>query len=608
MKKLLVLCLALCALCSPAWAIKTEYVSVYEAELSSVNCLKDNHTPTMTLGYNILDGLVEFDRFGLLRPCLATDWTVSEDGRVFTMNIRRGVKWYTCEGEEYADVTAHDFVSSAKWVLNKKNGSALANTIYNNIAGAKDYYQGTASDFSTVGIKALDDYTLQYTLLKALPYSIKLFSFPVFFPACGKFIEECGDAFGTSHDTLLYCGAYILKEYEPEYQRVLEVNPHYWNRKAITIETMVSKYNKEASANGPELFMRGEIMDLVLPGSILDEWMEDPEKKNLIHPHILTNMSYFMAFNFEPKYEEEYAPQDWVTAVNNLNFRKAFFHGFDRVAAIMTEAPYDYKRKLLNTYNRKELVQFGGVDYTMMGGLAAYTQGDSFDKDKVLAYKAKAMEELKGNVKFPIQVVMPYNTGKVDMVSRVQVVEQQMEGLLGKDFIDIILVPYAASGYNAASRNSGKFSFAELGWGPDFVDPLSGFDPLMQSAIGAKWGRIYLAKDYVTADGRGRFEAMADEANAEVKDLKKRYELFAAAETFLLDNAFVIPFYTSGGGFTASYLDPFSGFTGQFGNNGLRKLKGAVLLDKPMNMDEFNAAQEKYLKERDEARKASKYN
>ena len=183
MKKLLVLCLALCALCSPAWAIKTEYVSVYEAELSSVNCLKDNHTPTMTLGYNILDGLVEFDRFGLLRPCLATDWTVSEDGRVFTMNIRRGVKWYTCEGEEYADVTAHDFVSSAKWVLNKKNGSALANTTYNNIAGAKDYYQGTASDFSTVGIKALDDYTLQYTLLKALPYSIKLFSFPVFFPA-----------------------------------------------------------------------------------------------------------------------------------------------------------------------------------------------------------------------------------------------------------------------------------------------------------------------------------------------------------------------------------------------------------------------------------------
>ncbi|MDY3868808.1 MAG: peptide ABC transporter substrate-binding protein [Pyramidobacter sp.] len=607
MKKLLALFLMCASLCVPA-AAETEYVAVYEAELSTLNCLKNNSTATMALGYNIIDGLVEFDRFGCLVPSLATDWTVSEDGCVYTMNLRRGVKWYTHEAEEYAEVTAHDFVTGARWVLTKKNSSMIANTIYNNVVGAKDYYTGKTSDFSTVGVKALDDYTVQYTLMKPLPYGLKLFSFPAFYPANSAFIEECGDEFGTSHDTLLYCGAYIMTQYEPEYERVLEKNENYWNKDAITIDTMIYKYNKEASANGPELFLRGEVMDLVLPGSILDEWMNDPEKKKLIHPHILTNMSYFMAFNFEPKYEEEYAPRDWVTAVNNLNFRKSFFHGLDRVAALMTTSPYDYKTRMLNTFTRKGLVQFGGVDYTMMGRLADYTQGDSFDPKKALEYKAKAVEELKGRVTFPIQVVMPYNTGKVDMVSRAQVIEQQMEDLLGKDYIDIVLVPYAASGYNAASRNSGKFSFAELGWGPDFVDPLSAFDPLMKSAIGEKWGRIHLAKDYLLPDGRGRFEAMADEANAEVKNLKKRYELFAEAEAFLLDNAFVIPMSTSGGGFTASYLDPFSGMTGQFGNNALRKLKGAVLLKKPMDMETFEAARQKYEKERDEARKASKYN
>lgn len=175
---------------------------------------------------------------------------------------------------------------------------------------------------------------------------------------------------------------------------------------------------------------------------------------------------------------------------------------------------------MLNTYSRHGVVGYDGVDYVMMGGLAKYTQGDSFDKEKALSYKAKAMDELKGKVTFPIKVVMPYNTGNVDNVNRAQVEEQQLENLLGRDYIDIILVPYAASGYSSASRNSGKFSFTELGWGPDFVDPLSSFDPLMKSALAGKWSRLYLARDYVTADGRGQFEAMVDEANKEVRNLK----------------------------------------------------------------------------------------
>lgn len=606
-KKLAGIALFLNVICLPAHAIRTEYVDAYAAEPATINCLKSSATQTMRMGYNVLDGLVEFDNYAVLRPCLATSWEVSEDGTTFTFHLRRNVKWYTCEKEEYGEVTAHDFVSAAKWVLTKENASTIANSMYNNIAGAKDYYQGTCADFATVGIKALDDYTVRYQFVKALPYALKLFTFPLFFPANGKFIEECGSEFGTSHDKLLYCGAYILTEYEPEYEHVLEVNEHYWNRKAMTIERIIEKYNKEASANGPELFLRGEITTLLLPGTILDEWMNDPVKKTMIHPHNHTNMAYFMAFNFEPKYEEEYAPQDWLEAVNNLNFRKSLFHGFDRVAALITMSPYDYKKKMLNTYSRHGVVGYDGVDYVMMGGLAKYTQGDSFDKEKALSYKAKAMDELKGKVTFPIKVVMPYNTGNVDNVNRAQVEEQQLENLLGRDYIDIILVPYAASGYSSASRNSGKFSFTELGWGPDFVDPLSSFDPLMKSALAGKWSRLYLARDYVTADGRGQFEAMVDEANKEVRDLKKRYEMMAQAETFLLDNAFVVPFYISGGGFEASYVDPFSGYTGQFGHYSLRKVKGAVLLDKPMNMEEYAEAEQAWLKKRAEELKASPY-
>jgi oligopeptide transport system substrate-binding protein len=588
-------------------AVPEDYVSVTPEGLPTLNYLKDSKTEVMQLGYNTVDGLVEFDRFGLIMPSMATDWTISDDHRTYTFHIRKGVNWYTCDGKEYAPVTAHDFEAGIRWGLNKKNASGIINTVYDNIVGAKDYYLGNTTDWNSVGVKVLDDYTIQYTFIRPLPYALRIFSFGAYYPVCQKFLDEVGDDFGTSNENMLYCGAYILTDYEPEYQRVLTANPHYWNREAISIQRIVYKYNKEADANGPELFTRGEISEVRLPGTIMDEWMNDPEKKKLMHPDILTNVTYFMAYNFEPKYDEKYAPKDWVEAVNNLNFRKALFHGLDRVAALIAVAPYDYKRRLSNTLTRPNLVQVKGVDYTMMDGLKAYTEGESFNPELAVQYKKKAMEELRDKVTFPIKVVMPYSTGLVDDANQAQVIEQQMEKLLGTDFIDIILQPYPATGFNKAVRTAGKFSFMRLRWGPDYADPLSAFDPVMKSAIAPMWSRIYLARDYVQPDGRGKFEAMADEANAEVLDVQKRYELFAKAETFLLDNAFVIPMYLSGGGYIASYVDPFSSLTGQWGNNGLRKLKGAKLLDHPMGMEEYAEAEKKYLAERDEARRNAKY-
>ena len=602
------LALSVClALCPAAHAASTEYQTVYSAELTTLNHFKTNLTINLTMAYDTNDGLIEFDRFGLIQPSLAVSWDVSEDRRTYTFHLRRGVKWYTCEGREYAEVKAQDFVTGANYLLSKKNASAIASTMYNNVTGARDYYEGKTEDFSTVGVKALDDYTVQYTFIKAIPYALRLLSFPVFYPLNAKFLEECGEDFGTSNDTMLYNGAYIWKVQEPEYQRVLEKNPNYWNRDAISIERIVYKYNKEATANGPQLFLNGEIMHLALPATIMDDWMNDPEKKKLIHPANTTSVSYFFSFNFEPTYDEEYAPKDWLEAANNLNFRKSFFHGFDRMAAMMSLAPYDYQQRVLETFTCQGWMQYGGTDFTMMGSLKKYTEGHSFNPDLALEYKAKAMKDLEGKVTFPIKVLMPYNTSNVDMVNMVQVVEQQMEKLLGTDYIDIILMPFPPTGYIKASRSSGRYSFGRNGWGPDFVDPLSSFDPVLWTALDKQWGRISKAREYLLPDGTGRFEAMAMEADKEIRDLGKRYELFAEAEAFLLDNALVVPFHCSGGGYEASYIDPFSGFTGQFGESGSRKLKGAKLLDKPMGMEEYEAAKAKYIRERDEARRNSKY-
>lgn len=147
-----------------------------------------------------------------------------------------------------------------------------------------DYYDGTTTDFSTVGIKALDDYTVEYTLVAPLPYFIKMVSLNPWFPAQADFLAEQGDQFGTSNDTLLYCGAYLFDTFEPEYQRVLVMNENYWHSDIISIKKLVWKYNKEASANGPELYLRGETDKVTLGTDIIEEWKADPELWDQVHP------------------------------------------------------------------------------------------------------------------------------------------------------------------------------------------------------------------------------------------------------------------------------------------------------------------------------------
>lgn len=602
----LLLCLSLLPLDA---ARASEYVTVYPngvfSELTTANYLKDSATSNISLAYSTQDGLVEFDRFGYLIPCIAKSWEISDDNLTCTFHLRDDIKWYTWEGKEYAPLVAQDFVDSAKWILTKANASSQSNTIYTSIKNAREFYEGKITDFGEVGVKALDDHTLQYTLLKPIPYFIKQLSFTAFFPVNGKFLAEKGDRFGSSKENLLYCGAYLLTEFEPQQRRILTANDGYWNKEANEVEEMVFIYNAEASALGPELFLRGEINDFVLPGSIVDEWMKDPAKKAMMYPNNLTNMSYFLAFNFEPKYEEQYAPADWAVAVNDLSFRKSLFHAFDREAAVLTVEPFNPKRKLLNTFTRRGLVSLAGVDYTQLGGLKEYSDNESFNPEKALEYRDKALESLKGRVKFPIRVVMPYATNNVDTANRMQIIEQQMEKLLGTDYIDIVLVSYPATGYNQEVRVPGKFSMMESGWGPDFADPYGMMVPLMAASTN-RWFRTDRAKDLQSADGHYRLETMFEEAASEVKDMKRRYELFAEAEKLALDNAVLIPFYTSGGGYRASLLDPFSGLTGQMGRFGAFKMKGIKMLEKPVGMDDYPKALERYESERAAAGAASK--
>lgn len=587
-------------------AEKKDYTLIYSAELSHINYLKSSLAANTQFNYNILDGLVEFDKYGVTIPSIATEWKISEDGLTYTFKLREGVNWYTTDGEVYAEVVAQDFVDSAKWLLTAANASTTSNIFYGVVKNGQEYFDGKITDFAQVGVKAIDKYTVEYNLIQPTPYFLKMTSYGCFLPANGNFLAECGEMFGSSADTLLYNGAYLLTTFEPENRRVLTMNENYWNKENIHISTITYNYNKEAKTLAPELFLRGEISEADIPQQILDEWVNDPVKKELMQSKPTTSSSNYLGFNFEPLYEAEYGPDNWKVAVNNENFRKAIYHGFDRVAAMMTSEPYEPKARLLQTITVKNFAAANGTDYTQLPALKPFSDTDQFNAELAKEYRDKAKTELTGKATFPVKVVMPYNTGSLDLTNRVQVMEQQLEKLLGQDFIDIILVPYPPTGYLKEARSSGKFSVMEMGWGPDYADPAAYTDVMASdTSMGPKYSRPYLATEYLNTDGTSKYDELVKTARKETTDIAKRYQLFSEAEAFLIDKALVIPFFVSGGDRRVTALDPFSGYATQFGRS-MDKLKGKIILDKPLTPAEFTAAQEKYNSERDEALKNAK--
>jgi len=382
---------------------ETELTYLYSSEVTDWNYLTTtSNTPAM-----YIDSLVEYDYLGICQPCLAESWERSDDGLVWTFHIREGVMWMTYDQEEYAETTAEDFVTSAEYILNAANGSRLSDMLFM-IEGAEAYFdatsQGQPADFASVGVKAVDKYTLQYTLNAPLTYFLSSLTYKCFFPANKQFIEECGDMFSTDNQTMLYNGEFVMTEYEPQGRIVSVLNPTYWDMEDMHITKITEIYNAEAGTVEPEMFLRGEVNYAEIPSVQLTDWLGNPEKAKYIRPCRPSFYTYYYMFNFFPNFDEKYEPDNWTLAVNNINFRKSIFYAFDKIAVIMTVDPNNAEAHLQNTVTPADFISIDGVDYTQLDALANLANGDTYDVETALTYKAKAIEELTAlGLHFPHQ-------------------------------------------------------------------------------------------------------------------------------------------------------------------------------------------------------------
>lgn len=599
------------------------YRILYSSELTTLNYLVTGLNNELSVCANLVDCLVEYDSFGNVEPALATSWEQNGDATVWTFHIREGVKWVDKDGSEVADVTANDWVSSARYACDANNASSTFYTIAN-VAGASEYYNYTAylmaletavdgtdeagnpvklitnsdgeeeilevapeASIDDIGVRALDDYTLEFTLSDSCPYFISTVSFGPYMPVYGPFLEEQGSKFGTDNASLLYCGAFILSDYQPQVQRVLTKNESYWEKDCVYLDAVRMTYNAEATSIAATMYLSGDVDQADISSDLLSAMMADPQYADKIHPlRSDTSYSYWYLFNFDPHFDAEYEPDNWNLAVNNENFRNSIIHAFNRVPALATNDSYDPMSLMSNTVTPAGFCA-ASKDFVAYGDLSKYTNDYYFNETQALEYKEKALAELTAaGATFPVKILMRYNPTTANWANECQVVEQQLEGVLGTDYIDIIVQAGPETGFLASVRRAGDYAFMKCNWGADYADPQTWTDPFSETS---SYNFIFNAKSDETRALYAEYVQLVSAAKAITNDMEARYEAFAKAESFLISHGFAIPFSISNRSYQMCDLNVFEGQYASFGNASLR-YKDQHLYDTSMSLEEFQAA------------------
>ena len=579
----------------------------YSDEITDWNPL---HPSSASTWANWIDSLVEYDNYGMCQPCLAESWTKSEDGLTWTFKIREGVKWQRYDGSEYGEnVKAEDWVTSAKWILDPANTARTADLLFD-MVGAEDYYMalesGTEANWDNVGIKAISEYELQFTLTAPCPWFLSRLTYNWGYPTCAKFLDEMGESFGTNNDTILYCGAFLCSQYEPNSYVISTRNPLYWDIDKIHVERIEEKYNAETDTLAPEALLRGEVTVADIPTDQIDGWMNDPSKAKLIRPNRPGSYSYFFLVNFMPTYTERdgLSHEQWLKAANNMNFRKSLYYGLDRIKGLGCYDPYtpeDYELRTITPYN---FCAADGKDYPYLDALKAITETEQFQPETAIEYRDKARAELEAaGVTFPIMAYMPYNSESTQQTNLAVIVSQQLEELLGTDYIKFIIEGYPDTDYLSTTRRAGNYSFMMSYWGPDYADPETWTDPFnLGQAYNYIWRADGMATETTKEDPAGRmgrtgydetywkdfvYDQKVAEATAETVDNSKRYNALAEAEAWLIDQAFVIPFGVLGGcGYMSSCMNPFESQYAPFGMSDDR-YKYQWVYEKPFSTEQY---------------------
>ena len=577
----------LLAACGQSGLDTKTYSSTFSGNPTTFNYLLDYYADNTAIITNLVDGLLENDNHGNLVPSLAEDWSVSSDGLTYTYKLRKDAKWFTADGEEYAPVKAQDFVTGIKYAVDNK--SQAIDLIQNSIKGLNDYITGTDSDFSKVGVKAIDDHTVEYTLARPEPYWNSKTTNSILFPVNEEFLNSKGKDFGTlSPDSILYSGPYLLKDFTSKSSIEYVKNPHYYDHDKVSIEHVKLAY---FDGSDQELTIRNFESGAysiagVYPNSSNFVKTKEKYKNNIIYS-LQDKTSWYFNFNVNRKAYNHTAKttdeqkKSTETAVLNKNFRQAVNFALDRAAySAQSNGEEAASKTLRNTLVPPTFVQVGDktfgevvasklVNYgTEWSGINLVDAQDAyFNKEKAQAKFAEAKKELTSQgVTFPIHLDVAVDQTNKNAVTGMNSVKQTLESVLGADNIVIDVQQLSTDDFNnvaflAPTPADRDYDLSFDGWVGDYQDPSTYLNPF--NAEDGFYLKIFGLdakedKAKIASLGLDTYTKMLKDADSENKDVVKRYEKYAEAQAWMIDNSLLMSAMSNGGTASVTKVTPFT--------------------------------------------------
>lgn len=363
------------------YALKDSYTVHYSSDPQTWDVLATSRSADADAIVNTYDGLYTYDCEGQLQPALAKSYekTNHADGTVsYTFQLQSGVKWVDSQGRQVAQLKADDFVAGMQHLLDAKAGLEYLVAGHSQeeslIVNAYAYSTGTLADFSQVGVKALDDTTLVYTLTRDVPYFMTMLGYSVFAPMSRAYYTSQGGKFGAEYDTtsgsysygrtpdhIACCGPYVVANHTAENTIVFRENPSYWNKKNVNIKTFVWSYNDGKDAlKGYTDTMSGAVDGAALNASSIEKAKADGNFGPLAYVGIseavttmvFHNLNRQAVRNFNdntgaasPKTTRQ--QQRTMSAMYNVHFRRAISFAADRSAYNAQSRGEDLKKTAL---------------------------------------------------------------------------------------------------------------------------------------------------------------------------------------------------------------------------------------------------------------------
>ncbi len=437
---------------------------------------------------------------GKIEPAGAVEWKTSEDGLTWTFNLR-DMKW--SDGQP---VTAQDYVYGITRTLDPNTASTYGFLLFP-IKNATEFNAGKAKA-EEVGVKAIDEKTLEFTLEQPCPYFLDTTYFKVMQPQRKDIVEKNGDKYGSEADSMVYSGPYVISEWVHQNQIVLTKNPEYWDAGNVKLEKATMKIIKEESARMNELLNGSLDMAAVVDPNWISKFNESGEydvRKGY------DGSTTYTFFNQKDK------------LFSNEKVRKAFLISEDREGEIKT------LRKGIGEPAMAwcpPAVQIGGkayretVNYSPVKDLMA-------ENTDAKALLSEGLKEL-GMDPDPSKITITYLQSGTDQVAKqyAEYRQQTYKELLGVN----VECEYVEWPIFQQKTKGLEFQIASQGWTGDYNDPNT-FMNMWTSTAGI------VPTGWTSAE----YDKLIEDA-AKEEDQTKRADLFKQAEKILIyDNAVVSP-------------------------------------------------------------------